>query len=98
MDIAYLSQGQRFVWDPEKAAANVVKHGVRFEAACEIFFDPFVRIEDASPEGDRREAAIGLMEAWELLFVVHLLREEDAIRIISARTATAQERRRYENE
>ena len=76
----------------------MVKHGVRFEAACEIFFDPFVRIEDASPEGDRREAAIGLTEAWELLFVVHLLREEDAIRIISARTATAQERRRYENE
>jgi uncharacterized protein len=81
-----------------KAAANAVKHGVTFETACEIFFDPFVKIEDASSEGDQREAAIGLTEAWELLFIVHLLREEDAIRIISARAATAQERRRYEDE
>jgi hypothetical protein len=38
-----------------------------------------------------------LTENWALLFVVHILREGDAIRIISARHATTQERRAYEN-
>jgi uncharacterized protein len=55
-----------------------------------------VSIQDANQEGERREAAIGLTEDWTLLFVVHLIREDDVIRIVSARTATAQERRSYE--
>ena len=98
MDIGFLYQGQRFVWDSDKAASNVSKHGIAFETACEVFFDPFVLIEDASPVEEQRQAAIGLTENWELLFVVHLIREEDAIRIVSARLPTAQERGRYENE
>jgi uncharacterized protein len=97
MDIVFLYQGQHFAWDSEKAAANEIKHGVTFEKACEVFFDPFVRIEDASPGAESRDAAIGLTEDWELLFVVHLLREAETIRIVSARLATAQERRRYED-
>jgi uncharacterized DUF497 family protein len=44
-----------------------------------------------------RDAAIGLTEDWTLLFVVHLMREGDTIRIISARPATAWERRSYED-
>jgi uncharacterized DUF497 family protein len=39
----------------------------------------------------------GLTEEWTVLFVVHLLREADTIRIISARPATALERRAYED-
>jgi hypothetical protein len=98
MDIVFLYQGQRFIWDAEKAASNVTKHGVGFERACEVFFDPFVKLDDASGVGEEREAAIGMTEDWELLFVVHLVREEDAIRIVSARAATTQERRNYEDE
>jgi hypothetical protein len=45
-----------------------------------------------------REAAIGLTEDWSLLFVVHVERQEDAIRIISARPATPEERSHYEND
>jgi uncharacterized DUF497 family protein len=97
MDLAFLYQGQRFVWDTDKAAANVTKHGVSFEKACEVFFDPFLLLEDAGVIKERRDAVIGLTEDWALLFVVHALREEDDIRIISARPATAQERRRYED-
>jgi hypothetical protein len=41
---------------------------------------------------------LGLTEDWTLLFVVHLVREEETIRIISARPATREERRLYENE
>lgn len=63
----------------------------------QVFFDPFVRIEDASVDDELRDAAIGLTENWNLLFVVHISREDDKIRIISARPATAQERRSYED-
>ena len=97
MDLHFLYYGQRFVWDSEKASSNASKHGVSFEVACEVFFDPLIRIEDASAGGEVRDAAIGLTEDWTLLFVVHILREGDTIRIISARPATLQERRSYED-
>jgi uncharacterized DUF497 family protein len=97
MDICFLYHGQRFMWDSEKASSNASKHGVSFEVACQVFFDPFIRIEDASVGGEQRDAATGLTEDWTLLFVVHMLREGDTIRIISARLATAQERRAYED-
>lgn len=98
MDVGSIVQGQRFLWDIHKAKANLAKHGVSFEQAREVFFDPFIRIEDASVRDDRRNAAIGLTENWNVMFVVHMVQEEDAIRIISARAATTQERRRYEDE
>jgi uncharacterized DUF497 family protein len=97
MDVRFLYCGQHFVWNSEKASANIVKHGVSFEIACQVFFDPLVCLQDASDEGEERDAAIGLTEDWTLLFVVHLLREDDVIRIVSARPATAQERRTYED-
>ncbi len=97
MDVYFLHLGQRFVWDSGKASSNVSKHGIGFEVACQVFFDPFVRIEDASTAEERRAAAIGLTEDWNLLFVVHMLREKETIRIISARPATAPERRSYED-
>ena len=97
MDIAFLYQSQRFLWDIDKASTNLVKHGVSFEEACQVFFDPLLRVEDATTGGEQRDAVIGLTENWALLFVVHMSREGDAIRIISARQATAQERRVYED-
>jgi hypothetical protein len=97
MDVHFLFQGQLFVWDQVKACSNLAKHGVTFEAASQVFFDPFVRIYEASIDEERRDAAIGLIEDWSLLFVVHTWREEEAIRIVSARAATAQERRWYED-
>jgi uncharacterized DUF497 family protein len=62
-----------------------------------VFFDPLLRVEDATAGGEQRDAVIGLTENWALLFVVHMLREGDAIPIISARHATTQERRAYED-
>jgi uncharacterized protein len=82
----------------EKAHSNFVKHGIRFDQACEIFFDPFVRLLDASAEDEAREAALGLTEDLTLLFVVHAVREDEVIRIISARPASNAERRLYEDE
>jgi uncharacterized DUF497 family protein len=65
--------------------------------ACEVFFDPLIRVEDASVGNELREAAIGLTEDWTLLFIVHMLRDGETIRIISARPATGPERRAYED-
>jgi len=65
----------------EKASINVRKHGVSFEVACQVFFDPFIRVEDASADEEQRDTAIGLTEDWTLLFVIHILREGDTIRI-----------------
>jgi uncharacterized DUF497 family protein len=62
MDIVFLYQGQRFVWDSEKATVNLGKHGISFEKACEVFFDPFVILDDAGPADEEREAAIGMNE------------------------------------
>ncbi|HEY0263467.1 MAG TPA: BrnT family toxin [Granulicella sp.] len=98
MDIVFLHQGQRFLWDMGKASANLAKHGVSFEEACQVFFDPLLRVRDATAGNEAREAVIGLTESWLLLFVVHVVREQDGIRIISARPVTAQERRFYEDD
>ncbi len=93
--------GQLFEWDIDKAASNLLKHGVSFEKACEVFFDPFVRVVDASDQEDEaRDAAIGFTKDLSMLFVVHLIRTGEgmeAIRIISARIATPRERETYED-
>ncbi len=41
-----------FDWDPEKAAANVVKHGVAFPEAATVFGDPLA-ITYADPDHTR---------------------------------------------
>ena len=97
MRISYELRGVSFEWDSEKADANIQKHGVSFPTACETFFDPFVRILDASAPAESREAAIGYSEGEQLLYVVHVIRHEEIIRLISAREATREERRQYEN-
>ena len=41
MDVLYQFGSLDFVWDVHKAAANVAKHGVRFEQACEVVSIPW---------------------------------------------------------
>jgi uncharacterized DUF497 family protein len=96
MDVLYQFGSLDFVWDVHKAAANIAKHGVRFEQVCEVFFDPLVRVVDAGVADEARDGLLGQTENGSLLFVVHIELEDDAIRIISARLATATERKNYE--
>jgi uncharacterized protein len=101
MNTQYVYQGQLFEWNSDKATTNLQKHGVSFEKACEVFFDPFVFVVDATDQDDEaRYAAIGFSGDLNMLYVVHLLREGDgleSIRILSARAATSRERDQYEN-
>jgi len=96
MDEHFELNGIAFVWDSAKARSNRSKHRVAFEQAAEAFFDPFLRVVDADPENEGREAIIGMDERWNLLFVVHLEQEGERFRIISARRATPVERNIYE--
>ena len=98
MNVRCVLQGIAFEWDSRKAEANLAKHGVSFETACEAFFDPFVRVVDAGSEDEARDAILGMTLDDRLLFVVHIEQGEEAFRIISARPATAAERRLYEND
>ncbi|QBQ56238.1 BrnT family toxin [Nitrosococcus wardiae] len=97
MDEDFELNGIKFIWNQEKARANRAKHKVAFKQAAEAFFDPFVRVVDASRHEEARDALIGMDKRWNLLFVVHVLLEEDKIRIISARKATRTKRQFYEN-
>jgi hypothetical protein len=87
-----------FEWDTEKAASNLQKHEVSFEEAATVFFDPLsLTIPDPlHSEDDNRFVITGLSHQQRHLVVVHSERD-DRIRIISARLATASERKKYES-
>lgn len=92
MDYEFELRGLRFVADRDKARANVVRHGIEFEQAAQVFFDPLFRLVDASGDVEAREAAIGYDLTGRLPYVVHVEIEGEAIRLISARRVTTQER------
>jgi uncharacterized DUF497 family protein len=85
-----------FEWDPAKAASNRKKHGVSFTEAVTVLFDPLsLTEEDLRHPTEVRWVTLGESCLARLLVVVHT-DEDDTIRIISARKATARERRDYE--
>lgn len=87
----------KFEWDPDKAAANLAKHGVAFAEAATVFGDPLALTffdPDHSVEEDRF-LTFGQDFIGRLLVVSHVDRE-DCTRIISARVATRRERTIYE--
>ena len=87
-----------FTWDTRKALLNLKKHDVSFEEARSVFFDSearFMHDPEHSTEEDRF-ILLGLSRRLRLLVVCHTyLREDEQIRIISARKATRSERRYY---
>ena len=98
MKVQYTLQDVPFEWDSQKAVTNFRKHKVKFELACEAFFDPFVcYLDEQIVGGEFRERLVGLTTTWLLLLVVYAIRG-DVIRIISARMATRSEREIYENQ
>lgn len=79
-------------WDAAKAASNFRKHGVSFEEAATALLDPLaLAMEDDSAVGEARWVLVGMSSSARLLTVVSTVREEDRIRLISARRATASE-------
>ena len=96
MDVTYQLQGVLFEWDDDKAQTNIEKHGVTFEEAAEVFFDPFHQTGDASvTDSEERDFIIGYTFSQHLLLAVYTERN-DRTRIISARPTTRAERKVYE--
>src|SRR5215813_5778730 len=57
-NVAHERNGIRFNWDREKVEINLRKHGVSFDAACEIFFDPLIHLHRSEMlGGEKRETA-----------------------------------------
>ena len=85
-------------WDFAKNDENLEKHGIAFEEASNLLLGEADRMEvfdNAHSDEEDRFAAIGPI-ARGIIVVVFTERDEETIRIISARAATKRERRRYE--
>ena len=87
----------QFEWDRAKAESNVRKHRVSFDEAVTVFYNPLAATFDdpGHSVGERRLITVGYSSRGRLLVVAHAERAE-TIRIISARLATARERKRHE--
>lgn len=86
-----------FEWDEAKAAANIVNHRLSFEEAKTVFLDTLASDDYDEQHSDNEERFIrtGYTQTKQLVAVAYTERG-DKIRIISARTLTERERKRYE--
>ena len=88
----------QFEWNSDKANLNLKKHDVSFIEASTVFNDP-LSVTFPDPEhsyGEERYVIIRLSSASRILIVPHTDRA-DRVRIISAREATRNEQRFYED-
>jgi uncharacterized DUF497 family protein len=88
----------KFAWDPQKASSNFRKHGISFDEAVTVFKDPLAYIFDdmEHSEQEHREIIIGMSAVRRMLLVCFVERQEDIVRLISARPATRIEINDYE--
>jgi uncharacterized DUF497 family protein len=86
-----------FIYDPEKAAANLRNHKVSFDEAITVFDDPLSSTldDDQHSIDERRFITVGMSTRHRILFVVYT-ETTSAIRLIGARLATTTERSQYE--
>ena len=92
----------KFEWDPSKAEQNIRAHSITFERAATVFRDPraLSEFDEEHSQDEDRWITLGLDRTGSLLVVCHTYREEtassDRIRLISARKATTNETRQYD--
>ena len=98
--ISYIFADMIFNWNEYKAESNEKKHGISFEEAATAFKDDYARIidDDEHSQNEERFILLGRSKISRLLVVCHCYRGKDdnIIRIISAREANRQERQDYE--
>ena len=84
-----------YEWDVKKAAENIRKHGVDFaDAVIALEDENGLTIEDIEHD-EQRFKTLGMGSLLSILFVVHIERDDDNIRIISARKADRKEIKQY---
>ncbi len=83
-------------WDPDKAASNHSKHGVRFSDVEPAFYDQYaLSMPDTNSNAEDRFVLVGSDALGRIVFVSYTYRGK-SIRLISARPATRHERKAYE--
>ena len=89
-----LAKPAAFEWDENKRRSNVLKHGIDFADAKDVFYDP-AAYTSISPHSnrERRYLTVGSMKG--VLIAVIFTPRGQAIRIISARAARRIERQTY---
>jgi len=82
-------------WDSRKANENLRKHGVDFaDAVIALEDENALTIEDKDHE-EQRFKTLGMGPSLNILYVIHAYREEECLRIISARKADRNEIKQY---
>jgi uncharacterized DUF497 family protein len=86
----------RFTWDDKKRQTNLRDHRVDFADAVGVFFDDrALTTEDVDAEGEQRLVTMGRDFLDRILIVVYTERDEDGMRLISARKTSPGERKAY---
>ena len=97
--MAYIiHRGTQFEWDAAKDRTNRDKHGLSFRDASELFAscEDYLEIYDEAHSVDEdRFIAVG-PSPLGIIVVIYTEREDDVIRIVSARKATGREEKRFE--
>ena len=87
----------KFQWDENKERINITKHGLDFKTAARVFEDEN-RIEfydEKHSDEEDRYITIGMVNQIAVIIMLVYTEREDAVRIISARKATRQEKEAY---
>jgi uncharacterized DUF497 family protein len=86
-----------FEWDNEKNQINIKKHGIHFETAARVFADEnrLELFDELHSDFEDRYITIGMINNVAYIVMVVYTERDNAIRLISARKATNQERRMY---
>lgn len=84
-------------WDENKAAANLAKHGVAFDAVADFDWQTAeITVDRRRAYGEVRNLATGYI--GERLYVLVYVERSDDIRVISLRKANAREVTRYDEQ
>jgi uncharacterized DUF497 family protein len=83
-------------WDDDKAALNLKKHDIDFEDAQFVFHDVgrIERYDGREDYGEDRWITVGFVYS-HLLAVAYTIRDEETLRLISARKADTHEQNDY---
>ena len=95
--LVHIMKLMSYEWDPNKERSNYKKHRVKFADAVGVFEDENALTIQDKHKGEDRFITIGRDFLRRILVVVYTFRDI-VIRIISARKATAREKKMYEEQ
>lgn len=85
----------QFEWDEAKNLENIRKHGIDFSDVCEVFESPMLtELDERFDYGEDRWLSIGFLGVG-VVVIVWTERQDNLIRIISARRANRYEREKF---